>query len=156
VQSNLFAATPLTAANYSTVRSAMMSFKGRDGSPLGIMPNLLMVPPQLEAVSRQILNADFIAAAVGGNAAQAQTNVFKGSANLLVNPYLTNATAWYLMDASRAIRPFVWQLRQAPTFTWKNRPEDDNVFMRDELLYGVTARGNAGFGLWFLAAKGRP
>jgi phage major head subunit gpT-like protein len=158
VQSNLFTATPLSAANYQVVRSSMKKFKGRDGSPLGVGNGkmVLMVPPALEATGRQILNADFIATALGTNAAQSQTNVLKGSADLIVNPWLTSDDAWYLLDTGRSIKPFVWQLRLAPQFTWKNRPEDDNVFLRDELLYGVKARGNAGFGLWFLAAKGRP
>jgi phage major head subunit gpT-like protein len=31
-------------------------------------------------------------------------------------------------------------------------PDDENVFKRDEFLYGVRARGAAGYGLWFLTA----
>jgi phage major head subunit gpT-like protein len=157
VQSNTFPASPLSATTFQTVRAAMRNLKGRDGNPLGVMPNLLMVPPALEATALQILNAEFIAPALafGQNAAGGQqSNVLKGSANLLVNPWLTDANDWFLLDVSRAIKPFVWQLRLAPKFTWMNRPEDANVFMRDEILYGVKARGNAGFGLWFLAARG--
>ena len=147
----------LTAANYATARATMMAYVGEDNSPLGIIPDTLMVPPQLESVGRQILNADFIAptGAVGGNAANIQqTNVLKGSANLIVNPYLAGeATTWYLFCTSFPIRPIVWQLRKAPTFVAKTAPDSENVFRVNEFHYGVDSRGNAGFSLPFLAYK---
>lgn len=77
----------LNATNYAAARTAMMAFKGPDGKPLGIQPNLLVVPPALEATAREILHADFILgdATVGGS----KTNIWKGSADLLVVPYLS-------------------------------------------------------------------
>lgn len=156
VQSNLFALA-LTPTNYQTVRSAMRGWTARDGRPFGTLSsgkNLLMVGPGLEARGRQILQADYIAAAFGVNSAAQQTNVLKGSADLLVNPYITSATAWYLMDVGGPVKPFVFQERIAPDITWKNRPEDGNVFLRDELLIGARARGAATYGPWFLAAQG--
>lgn len=150
------AAFALSATNYATMRAAMMNYVGEDNVKLGIVGDVLMVPPQLEATARQILHADFVAptGGFGMNAAQAQSNVFKGSADLLVNPFLTQADAWYLLCTKRAIKPFVWQLRSAPEFTYLTKAEDANVFLRDEYLYGVRARGNAGFSLPFLAARG--
>ena len=38
----------LTKANVATVREAMMAFKDDVGNPMGVMPNLLVVPPALE------------------------------------------------------------------------------------------------------------
>lgn len=64
-------------------------------------------------------------------------------------------TAWYLLDTSRAVRPIVWQEREPYEFTTINRPEDEHVFMRDQYLYGVRARVNAGFGLWQMAYASR-
>jgi len=164
VQSNLYSAGggTLTAPNLSAARAQMKSFKGRNSAPLGIGSMgklLLMVPNELESAAMQIANAEFIApsAAFGGNASGGyQTNVLRGSVDVLVNPWLTNATAWYLLDTSRPIKPFVWQLRKAPKFIWKNKPEDDNVFFENRLLYGVDSRGAAGYGPHFLALKGRP
>ena len=60
-------------------------------------------------------------------------------------------TAWYLLDTTRAIRPFIFQDREKAKLVAKDKPEDDNVFMRDEFLYGVAMRCAAGFGLWQLA-----
>ncbi len=59
--------------------------------------------------------------------------------------------AWFLFDTSRAVKPLLWQEREPYTFAAMDQPEHENVFMRREYLYGVTARANAGFGLWQLA-----
>lgn len=49
---------PLTAANYAAARAAMQSFKGDGGRPLGVRPNLLVVPPALEGAARKLLVKD--------------------------------------------------------------------------------------------------
>ncbi len=145
----------LGAATYAEIRAAMMTYVGANGRPLGITPNLLVVPPQLEAAARVILHADIIAQTVGGNTTTA-TNVLKGTAELLVVPELANeATAWYLLDTTRAIKPFVFQRRKAPEFVEKTSNNDDNVFHHNKYLYGIDCRDNAGYGLWFLAAKAK-
>lgn len=155
--SNLFATTALTPANYQAVRVAMMSYKGEDNKPLNVMPDLLVVPPQLEATAKQILNADFIVNAFGVNSSTgSQTNVLKGSANILVLPELLGeADAWYLLATKKVIKPFVWQLRSAPMLTALTAPTSENVFWRSSFVYGVDARGNAGYTLPFLAARAK-
>jgi phage major head subunit gpT-like protein len=62
-----------------------------------------------------------------------------------------SGTAWYLLDVSRSVRPLIFQSRREVEFVTKDRPEDENVFMRKKYLYGVDRRDNAGFGLWQLA-----
>jgi phage major head subunit gpT-like protein len=80
------------------------------------------------------------------------SNVYKDSAELLVVPYLAEKpTAWYLVDASRAIKPLIFQERKKPEFTSLIDAKDENVFMRGSYLYGVDNRCNAGFGLWQMA-----
>lgn len=59
--------------------------------------------------------------------------------------------AWFLLDTSRALRPFIYQERRPFNFVSKDAPNDDNVFMRKQYLYGVDGRSNAGYGLWQLA-----
>ena len=149
------ATAALTATNYRTKRAEMMSFLGYDGLPLGVMPDLLVVPPQLEYQGRLILNADMIPSSLGTAAGQAaETNVLKGSAKLMVIPELAvEPTAWYLLDTTRTIKPFIWQLRQAPQFVYRTALDAENVFRRHEFEMGVDARGNTGYSLPFLAAK---
>lgn len=60
-------------------------------------------------------------------------------------------TPWFLLDASKPIKPLVYQNRISPVLTKKDQDGDDNVFHKDEYLYGTRSRGAAGFGLWQLA-----
>lgn len=60
-------------------------------------------------------------------------------------------SAWYLLDLSRAVRPFIYQERIPFNMQRRDRDGDSNVFDQDEYLYGVRGRCNVGFGLWQLA-----
>jgi phage major head subunit gpT-like protein len=71
---------PLTPANYEIARAALMGMKGDHGKPLGIVPNLLVVPPTLESAGKKILAS----ALVNGG----ESNPWAGSAELLVTPWL--------------------------------------------------------------------
>jgi phage major head subunit gpT-like protein len=62
-------------------------------------------------------------------------------------------TSWYVMDTTKPTKPFVFVERVAPQITNKNSNTDDNVFNDDELRVGVRARGAAGYGPFWLAAK---
>lgn len=70
----------LNAANYAIARAGLMAMKGDGGKPLGLVPDLLVVPPALESAARQILNSEY---GTGGI-----TNEWKGTAELLVTPWL--------------------------------------------------------------------
>jgi len=59
-----------------------------------------------------------------------------------------NGKPWYVLDTRRALKPLIFQNRKSPKFTAKDKDTDDNVFDRGENVYGVDARGNAGFGFW--------
>lgn len=71
---------PLTAANYAIARAAIQNMTGDGGRPLGLVPNLLVVPPSLESAARQIVNSEY---GTGG-----VTNEWKGTAEALVVPWL--------------------------------------------------------------------
>jgi phage major head subunit gpT-like protein len=61
------------------------------------------------------------------------------------------APAWFLMDTTRAIKPLVYQERVPFKLQACDQDGDAHVFLRDEFLYGIRGRANAGFGLWQLA-----
>lgn len=153
VQSNVNA-LGLTAANYETARAAMMNFVGENGQSLGVIPTHLAVGPALEGIGKRILEADIIADAVVATAGT--SNVNKGTAKLLVIPELAaiSGTFWMLLDCSKPIKPFVWQLRQAPVFAQMTDPSDFVSFMLRQFIWGVEARGAAGYGPWWLAYQG--
>lgn len=158
-QSNLALNTALSYNSYVAARTAMMAFKGEDGQPLNVTPKLLVVPPQLEGVGKLILEADLLSnafTATSGASSQAtQNNVYKGTAKLLVIPELADQpNNWWLLDTSKVVKPFMWQLRQAPRFTYLTNPSDYNVFMQKQFVYGCDARGAAAETLWFLSYAG--
>lgn len=70
----------LNGANYAIARAGLMGMKGDYGRPLGLSPNLLVVPPSLESAGRKLINSEY---ASGG-----ETNEWKGTAELLVVPWL--------------------------------------------------------------------
>jgi phage major head subunit gpT-like protein len=71
---------PLNAANYSTARAAVSRMKGDYGRPLGLRPNLLVVPPDLEGAGRKILRSE-----LGANG---ETTEWAGTAELFMSPWL--------------------------------------------------------------------
>lgn len=133
----------LSIDEYGKARSSIMSVTNDQGKPFRAMPNLLVVPPQLEGIARKILFSDTI---------DATTNIYKDSAELLVLPDLAaNPTAWFLLDTSKPIKPLIFQQRKAPQFIAKDSINDDNVFFQKQFVYGTDSRDNAGFSLWQLA-----
>ena len=85
------------------------------------------------------------------------SNVMKGTADVLVAPQLAGTdTTWYLFDTTKPMKPFIYQNRQAPQFTFLNRPDSENLFFRKKFIFGADARAAAGYGLWQLALKSTP
>lgn len=70
----------LDAAHYEAGRVAISSFKDDFGEPLGLVPDLLVVPPSLEGAGRAILQSQLVN---GG-----ESNKWAGTAELLVVPWL--------------------------------------------------------------------
>lgn len=130
----------LSQTAYESARSQMMSLVNEEARPLRIVPDILIVPPDLEATARTILRAD--------KQANGATNIWKESADILVVPELAaNPTYWFLADTKKAAKPFIFQTRREPEFVGLDGMNDDNVFMNKEYIYGVDYRGNAGYGL---------
>lgn len=78
---------PPNSESYGAARASLMGMKGDHGRPLGIMPSLLVVPPALEGAARAIVSNDMISEIVGG-APVATSNPWKGTADVLVVPWL--------------------------------------------------------------------
>ncbi|TIW26163.1 MAG: hypothetical protein E5V63_14805 [Mesorhizobium sp.] len=70
----------LDADHYATARAAMASFKADNGLPLGLVPDLLVVPPSLEGAGKKILASQLVN---GG-----ESNPWAGTAELLMVPWL--------------------------------------------------------------------
>ncbi len=62
-----------------------------------------------------------------------------------------SGAAWFLLDTSKPIKPFIYQKRKDYNFVALSNEQDGPVFTRGEYVYGVDGRGNVGYGLWQLA-----
>lgn len=71
----------LDEANLAAAIAAIGSVKGDHGRPLGLRPNLLVVPPTLEVAARKLI--------VAQTAANGADNVLAGRLQLLVSPWLS-------------------------------------------------------------------
>ncbi len=128
---------------YIAARASMMSLTNSKDEPLALVPDKLVVPPALEKEARDILVADFI---------NGTKNTMQGTAKPLVAPQLAgHDSAWFLLCTTQPVKPLIYQERKKPKFVSKTNETDDNVFMSKQFLYGVDARGNAGYGFWQMA-----
>lgn len=142
------ASSALDATSYAAARKAMMEYKGHNGKYLGVMPNLLIVGPSLEATAFSILKDRLqVSFAESGESTgyAATDNPWSGSADYLVVPELSgaNASTWFLAATAGVVKPVVVQQRKNAALTRLDRETDENVFLRREYIYGTDARGEA-------------
>lgn len=78
---------------------------------------------------------------VGAPGSQVSVSNFQGG----------SGTAWFLMDTTKVLKPIIYQKRRDYAFQAKTSLTDDNVFSRNEFVWGADGRGNVGLGLWQLA-----
>lgn len=78
---------------------------------------------------------------VGTPGKQASVSNFQGG----------TGTPWFLMDTTKVLKPLIYQKRRDYSFTAKTSLTDDNVFSRNQFVWGADGRGNVGFGLWQMA-----
>ncbi len=147
VQSNTGGATALTKTAYFAARAQMWSLRDEHNDPLGIVPDTLVVGPDLEETAIEITSAEFVPDAAGNGAGV--TNTAKGTARVIISPRLSgaDATKWFLASLGQEPRPLILQIREPITSAFQG--EDDlPAFMKKQLLFGAQGRHNVGFGLW--------
>lgn len=129
-------------ASYGAYRTAMRKFKDDEGRPLNCIPNVLLVPPALEDIANALMTVDRLE--------DGKPNPYKGTATVVCDARLTSDTAWFLLDTTKAIKPFIYQERKAPVFVQQIDPQADDVFNRKEFKFGAEARAAGGYGFWQL------
>src|SRR5690606_19664398 len=124
--------------------AAIIGFKDDQGEPLNIgninsMNNLLvMVPPALRVVTHEALEATIIANT---------SNVIVDRPQIVTNPYLTDATKFYLFDLGQSLRPLVFQAREP--LSVQSKGADDIEFKHIKIM--TQARYNVGYLAWWTA-----
>jgi len=143
------------------VNIVLLGMRGKGVEGGGTLADTIMVHPSLERYATMIATSELIPqtfAATGlptaGSiiTAAASSNPFKGRVKVIVNPFLSNV-AGYVYCSKRPIKPFIWQLREAPVFQALVDPTLPNMFERREFVYGAEAQGGAGYSLPFLCIR---
>lgn len=144
---------PLVA--YGAAKAAMALWKREDGQQLGVIPDTIMVHPNEEKYALQLAKAITTAQQINSNSGAGVSNVFAGSLNVLVNPYLTvtSGKPWYLLCTKRGIMPFLWQTRQEAQIVSRTALTDQNVWSLRQFEYGADLRGEASYTFPFLAFR---
>lgn len=134
-QSNNLTWTALSVANAKVAYTKMTSYVDDMWKPAWMKPTHIMVPEALRFTANEIFNPQ------GSGDTNVNTSM-KWLCQIIVNPWLTSTTTWYLLDLSKVVKPFIYQNRKELTF------EDDNSheFSRKEIQYGVDARFAFGYG----------
>ena len=138
----------LDASALQVAITAMMKYKDDKGKLLGIVPDLLVVPPDLQWTAMELLESTYWPGSQANH--KMANNVLKGKLDLLVSPYLTDTTDWFVFSTKGIIKPMILQSR-APVEFAALEGDSESGFMRDQYIYGVRARYNAGYGLWQMA-----
>lgn len=141
----------LSQAAFEKALAQMQSQTKSNGQPANVFMGtgerapLLVVGPGNRATAQRIVGSKTVN---GGD-----DNPNYGAARILVLAELsgTNDDMWFLLDTSREIKPFIFQRRKEPKFVRKDNETDNNVFDRNEYVYGYDDRKAAGFALWQLA-----
>ena len=107
------AGSALTADSLTAALTAISTRKDSEGRPIAINGYVLMVPPALEVVANNIVNATEIRITQGSNLTTVG-NWLRGKVTIVVNPWLTvidtsgtAATTWYVLPAPNTSRPAV-------------------------------------------------
>lgn len=109
----------LTPTSVETARIAMTRFKSNRDNVISVMPDLLIVPIQLEETAYEIINSKGKV-----DTAQNNANFHQGRYKLVVwNNYLTSATNWFMCD-SELMKMFLLWFDREPVQFFKDRDFD--------------------------------
>ena len=130
----------LADASFGAARVGMRKFKDDEGRNLNIRPNILLVPPALEITAIALMTHEKLA--------DDTPNPYKGMAEVVCDGRMSSDTAWFLLDTTRPVKPFIYQETKKAHFVSQVNPDADDVFMRGEYKFGAEAEAAAGYGFW--------
>lgn len=104
VQDNYLASTALSYPNIDTARQAMRAFTDDRGQRVGIKPDTLLVPAELEETARAL----FATPNKVDTTDQHANIVSTWLRQIVVWDELTSATTWFLIDSRRARQHLHW------------------------------------------------
>ena len=124
----------LTIDNLDTTRQNMRNFTDDAGQLMGINPDTLLVPPELERTATQLVSERAI---YEPGSAQFDVNIFSGRFRPVVWNRLTDADAWFLIDSTLMKQHLIWQWRVRPEFAQADDFDGLTAKYRGYMRYGI-------------------
>jgi phage major head subunit gpT-like protein len=125
-----------SALSETSLANALVVFKKQTGADgvrrIRVIPKYLTVPPELEVTARKLITA------ISASNTQ-DVNVFANAFDIIVEPRLTDATAWYLSADPNAIDTLYYAYLEGNENLRVNSEDDFNT---DAMKYAV--RGDFG------------
>jgi phage major head subunit gpT-like protein len=146
----------LSEAELFSAIAKMMQFTDDRGEPMGIVPTHLLVGPTLLGTARKLLesttNVVVQQQSAGGPQVIGDKNILQGMLQLVVVPWLSGAYAnyWFVIDSSREVTAAIFYERSDVPIeiTVLDKPDDANVFHKEEIYVGARRRFAVAPGLW--------
>ena len=131
----------LSANALSAAILAMESYVGRNDEPMEVAPEYLVVGPKLRDTAWDLVKNQFVIAETGKGGTK--QNVLKGRLQLRISRRLVGAYAnfWFVTGSQGGIKPVFVQKRKEPVLTALTQEDDENVFWKNNFVYGTHARG---------------
>lgn len=130
----------------ATLCQYMRGIQAEDGEPLGAMASALLHPAGMMQEVGLILKASFFAPPAWGTITGQV-----GAADNIMREYAVTPICWdlldsdpttfYMLDLTKAFKPFIFQLREAPQLVSRTAENDPVVFDSHRFLWGAWMRG---------------
>jgi phage major head subunit gpT-like protein len=154
---NVLVGGALGLTSIATIREYQGTLKAQDGEPMGIVPDVLMHHSMQEMEVTTLLTALYFSPPSYGT--------FTGQVGAVDNPgrrfgleplkneLLTKSGGFYMLDTTKAFKPFLHVIREPWRMTPRISENDPNVFDRHAFLWGGWGRIGEGFGFPWLSAR---
>lgn len=136
---NIYTGTGITLATvYADMKGAqtlMLSMVDKNSDPFNLSTDFIaMIPKSLFHIFRTLKVSDTLY--LSGT----QSNDLKETFDFVINPFLDD-NDWYLINKNAPVKPFVFQLQNAPEWNYDDLP-NSNPYVN----FFATCSGNAGYG----------
>lgn len=138
-QSNKITAA-LDATGFDSARTLLRKLKDDYGTPVNQNLSLtLVVPVDLQTAAESLILKQYLSGT--------ESNPYYKAAEILVSPWLSDATDWYLINTTGVVKPFIIQEREFIPFEALEEGSE-KAWWNKKFYYGTYWRGNFGYGLY--------
>tara|TARA_Y100000310_G_scaffold300903_1_gene336925 strand:+ start:190 stop:1134 length:945 start_codon:yes stop_codon:yes gene_type:complete len=131
----------LNMDNADSTRQSMLNFSDDKGNLMGVNPDMILVPAELERVARQLFPQTEGPMFEPGSA-QFDANLFQsalGGHRMTVVMWnrLTDANAWFMIDSQLMKKHLIWQERIVPSFEDLPQVNPEIAQFSGRMRYGI-------------------